>query len=144
MIATMNIQDSCSFCDIRPETSHVIRRSDACTSLVSTPWFRYGQCLVIPNRHIEVVSDLEPAESAEIMKELGRLSAVLDGGFGIGIVQKHQPLQAENGIKMRHLHFHVFPRIEADELFPTPQPNSFEAFYYPSNKEIQSVIKLAR
>lgn len=90
------------------------------------------------------MSELSDSESSEIMRELGRLSGLLDSGYGAGIVQKHQPQQAENGIKMRHLHFHVFPRIEKDALFPTPIPNSFEAFYVPSEEEVNQLLNTVR
>ncbi len=63
------------------------------------------------------------------MLEIGRLSTLLDTGYGSGVMQKYQPLQAENGIKVSHLHFHVFPRFEDESgLFPTPLPNSFSGF----------------
>ena len=79
------------------------------------------------------------------MGELGRLSLKLDKGSGTGIMQKYQPLQAENGIKVNHLHFHVFPRIEDEtELFPVPQPNTFDGFVTPSADEVIAVAEALR
>lgn len=80
------------------------------------------------------------------MTELGRLGVSLDAGYGTGIMQKFAPLQDQNGIKMNHLHFHVFPRRESEEgLFPTPYPNDFSAFYKPNEAEaIDLVEKLKR
>ncbi len=76
------------------------------------------------------------------MLELGRLSKLLDEGYGTGIMQKYMPLQVENGVKMNHLHFHVFPRREEEEgLFPTPYPNSFEAFYQPGQDKVVKLVK---
>jgi hypothetical protein len=52
------------------------------------------------------------------------------------------PLQAENDVKMNHLHYHVSPRTSEEEcLFPVPSPNSFNGFLMPSN---DAVITLAR
>lgn len=71
------------------------------------------------------------------MSELGRLSMALDEGYGSGIMQKYQPTQGENGIKMSHLHMHVFPRLENEaDLFPVPDPNSFAGFSTPNDHEI--------
>lgn len=76
------------------------------------------------------------------MTELGRLSNLLDEGFGTGIMQKYQPLQAENGIKVNHLHFHVFPRKQQEEsLFPVPQPNNFEGFVAAPEPDLRHLIK---
>jgi diadenosine tetraphosphate (Ap4A) HIT family hydrolase len=105
----MTNPENCAFCD-RPNLEwRTIRAEDLFTSFVSQPWFRAGHCLVIPNRHITTPDELEPKEAAGIMGELGRLSHRLNKGFGSGIMQKYQPLQTENGIKVHHLHFHVFP-----------------------------------
>lgn len=79
------------------------------------------------------------------MTELGRLGNLLDIGFGTGIMQKFMPLQGENGIKMNHLHFHVFPRQEnEDGLFPTPYPNDFSAFYQPDKDSVLELVERLR
>jgi diadenosine tetraphosphate (Ap4A) HIT family hydrolase len=57
-------------------------------------------------------------------------------------MQKHQPLQAPNGIKVNHLHFHIFPRLENEpELFPVPQPNAFEGFYDPTESKVIKLVE---
>lgn len=137
--------NDCVFCALPSSGRQLIRTSELFTSFVSVPWFRPGQCLVIPNRHVEAPGDLTTEEGAAIMAELGRLSAKLDKGFGTGIIQKYQPLQAENGIKVSHLHFHVFPRVEHEAgLFPVPEPNSFDGFTKPSEAEVIALTESLR
>lgn len=137
--------ENCNFCDRTSLESRIIRSDELFTSVVSRPWFRAGQCLVIPNRHITTPVELEREEGAAIMSELGRLSLALDVGFGTGIMQKFQPQQSENGIKMNHLHFHVFPRVEHETgLFPVPEPNTFEGFSTPSDEEVAVIIEKLR
>jgi diadenosine tetraphosphate (Ap4A) HIT family hydrolase len=137
----VNVKD-CAFCD-RPNLEwRTIRSEELFTSFVSRPWFRKGHCLVIPNRHVVNPAELSPEESVAIMGELGRLSLKLDKGFGTGMMQKYQPLQAENGIKVNHLHFHVFPRIKNEPgLFPVPQPNTFDGFSVPSDDEVTAIAE---
>lgn len=137
--------EDCVFCD-RPSLGwRTIRSEELFTSFVSRPWFRSGQCLVVPNRHLVNPSELSPEGGTANMGELGRLSLKLDKGSGTGIMQKYQPLQAENGIKVNHLHFHVFPRIEDEtELFPVPQPNTFDWFVTPSADEVIAVAEALR
>jgi diadenosine tetraphosphate (Ap4A) HIT family hydrolase len=136
-----NIED-CAFCDRPTLEWRTIRSEELFTSFVSRPWFREGQSLVIPNRHLVNTSELSPEEGAAIMGELGRLSLKLDEGFGSGIMQKYQPLQAENGIKVNHLHFHIFPRLANEAgLFPVPQPNTFDGFTVPSEDEVIAIAE---
>jgi diadenosine tetraphosphate (Ap4A) HIT family hydrolase len=136
-----NIED-CAFCDRPTLEWRTIRSEELFTSFVSRPWFREGQSLVIPNRHLVNTSELSPEEGAAIMGELGRLSLKLDEGFGSGIMQKYQPLQAENGIKVTHLHFHIFPRLANEAgLFPVPQPNTFDGFTVPSEDEVIAIAE---
>ena len=114
-------------------------------SFASVPQFRPGHVLVVPRRHIESASELLPEESAALMAEIGRLSALLDEGFGYGMMQKFQPTQAENGIKMNHMHVHLFPRQEHEaQLFPTPTPNNFDGFYQPDPAATAALVEHLR
>lgn len=135
----------CAWCDEDDLAWRTLRQTKLSRSFVSTPWFRNGQCLVIPMRHIASIHELTLEESADIMTELGRLGELLDEGFGTGVMQKYMPLQGENGIKMNHLHFHVFPRQEKEEgLFPTPYPNDFSAFHQPDRSEVMKLVERLR
>lgn len=88
---------------------------------------------------------MNPDEMVAVFTEIGRLSLKLNLGFGKGLLQKDQPLQLENGIKMNHLHFHIAPRFETDVgLFPVPDPNSFESFVVPTDAEIAEVLERTR
>lgn len=134
--------NDCAFCDTEALAWRTIRGEDLYFSIVSKPWFRSGQCLVIPRRHIETPTELNTDEGAGIMQELGRLSARLDKGFGTGIMQKYQPLQPEDGGKVSHTHFHVFPRQKQEtSLFPVPDPNNFDGFYQPTDEEVKALVE---
>ncbi len=133
----MKSPEVCAFCDHQSLEERTIANGRHILSIVSRPRFRPGHSLVIPRRHIETLAELNEQESLEMMKEIGRLSLLLDRGFGSGVMQKYQPRQLENGIKVNHLHVHVFPRYsEEDVLFPVPVPNSFEGFHQPTAEEI--------
>lgn len=134
--------EKCVFCDETKQQERVIRAERLFMSFVSKPWFRDGHCLVVPKRHIEKVSELTSEESSTVMAELGRLSMGLDRGFGSGIMQKFHPLQTENGIKVNHLHFHVFPRLASDEMvFPVPEPNTYQGFVDPTLTQIDDLVR---
>ncbi len=141
----MSSENNCAFCDTASLEWRTIRSSDLFLSFVSKPWFRTGQCLVIPKRHMQAPHELTKDEGSEIMHELGRIGLALDKGYGTGIIEKYMPLQPENGIKMNHLHYHVFPRQEhEDNLFPVPTPNSFDGFITPTDAEVIAVAESVR
>ena len=138
----MSNQADCDWCNKVDLEWRVIHDRKLCVSFVSKPWFRKGHCLVIPKKHAIQVSELTDQENQEVMDEIGALSNALDNGFGTGVIQKYMPLQSENGVKMDHLHFHVFPRFENEELlFPVPVPNSFAGFYFPTDEEIKKCLE---
>lgn len=138
----MSEANNCAFCDEQEIGWRTIRKTDHARSFVSNPRFREGQVLVVPNRHIITPAELENDEAAEIMMEIGRLGVLLDNGYGTGTMQKYQPLQAENGIKVSHLHFHVFPRLENEAgLFPVPDPNTFDGFELAGREEITQLAE---
>jgi histidine triad (HIT) family protein len=119
--------ENCAFCRTLGLEWRTITFRTHYFSILSVPRFRPGHCLVIPRRHVTTISQLNSNERDGIMLEIGRLQDRLDNGGGSGLMQKFQPAQAENGIKMDHLHFHVFPRHEPEtNLFPVPQPNNFK------------------
>lgn len=141
----MTKNNTCVFCDLPNLEGKIIRRERHFISFISTPWFRAGHSLVIPTRHTTTIAELNPDEASAIMTEIGRISAALDDGFGTGVMQKYQPLQAENGIKVNHLHFHIFPRRkDEDDLFPVPEPNDFTGFSQPTGDDIKNFVKKLR
>lgn len=141
----MKKDSTCSFCDTDGLAWRTIKSSEHFTSLVSNPAFREGHCLVIPNQHVAEIAELDGATLAPIMQEIGRLSKVLDKGYGSGVMQKFQPTQSDNGIKMSHLHFHVFPRLEHETtLFPVPNPNNFDGFFSLSDDQVTTLAQSLR
>lgn len=122
-------KESCAFCTIDQEPERIITLNELFVSFVSNPSFRDRQCLVVPRRHITQIHELQPTEAAALFGEVGRVGMLLDTGHGTGVMQKYQPTQPENGIKVSHLHVHVFPRhAEEETLFPVPTPNTFAGF----------------
>lgn len=128
-------KDNCTFCHPDDDLeSRIINRTGDFTTYVSKPRFRYNHVIIVPSIHVEKMSELASKERrhilGNIMAEIALMADIIDSGRGTIIVQKFQPLQAENGIKMNHLHVHAWPRTPQDEedsvLIPAPQ--SFEDF----------------
>lgn len=108
----------CAFCD--PEPNRVILRTETILSLVSNPRLAKGHALVVPRRHVERLSELEPDELGDLWLEAVRLSVALPAhGFGEGyeVRVKFEPYTAEGPVHVHHLHAHVIPRTKGDGLF---------------------------
>lgn len=139
------IDRECIFCE--PDNFEVrqILIGKHVYSIVSNPAFRSGHCLVIPRRHIEQVGDLDPSEATELMGEVGRLAKELATDFGSAVLQKSQPRINDGPIKHSHLHFHVIPRIAADDednLFGVPR--TFAEMHTISQDEINNTLETTR
>lgn len=135
----------CRFCNLKGQESRIIKTSEYMISLVPKHSFRNRHCLVIPRRHVTQINQLSNEDSSEIIQEIGRLTDLVDLGFGSGVMQKYQPLQKENGIKMNHIHFHVFPRLQDDNaLFPVPEPNTFEGLRETSSEDLSNLLEVTR
>ncbi|USN97048.1 MAG: HIT domain-containing protein [Candidatus Nomurabacteria bacterium] len=127
----------CAFC--QPDDSMknlIVNRGDGFISFFSKPRFRRNHLLVVPDEHYTVASKMGAALLGRIVYEAESLADVVDFGYGSVVTQKSQPLQKENGIKMDHVHFHVWPRTKQDEKngVVIPAPQSFDDFFIPSNE----------
>lgn len=127
----------CNFCHPENLGDRVFHRTEDFTSFVSEPRFRRNHLLVVPADHYESLNQIPERVLGRIMGEAAILGSLVDYGYGTITIQKFQPLQAENGIKMNHLHVHVWPRTKEDErhkiLMPAPQ--SFDDFQSPLTDE---------
>ncbi len=141
----MSSKEECVFCDLAGLRSRTIAIGDGVYSLVSNPSFRENHCLVIPRRHIETSRELEEIDnitSGAILREVGRLSVLLDTGFGVSTLQKFDSPNIGNGVTQAHLHYHVFPRVSPDELFGAP--TDFDEFKSISQQQIDETLKQVR
>lgn len=120
----------CNFCHPENLGDRVFNRTDDFTSFVSAPRFRRNHLLVVPADHYESMDQIPERILGRMMGEAAILGSLVDYGYGTMTIQKFQPLQAENGIKMNHLHVHVWPRTKEDEFNKTlmPAPQSFDDF----------------
>ncbi len=128
----------CTFC--QPDESlekRIVNRGKGFISFFSNPRFRRDHLLVAPEYHHTNAQKMGTQLLGRIVYEAESIANVIDHGYGSVVTQKSQPLQKENGIKMDHVHFHVWPRTKNDEKngIVIPAPQSFDDFYVPSNPQ---------
>lgn len=115
--------DGCIFCDAldRLDTEPlVVHRGRRCFVILNKYPYNNGHLMVVPNRHIGRLVDLDADELAEFSQLTQRCEGVLTGiyhphGFNMGL-NLGKPAGA--GV-LDHLHMHIVPRWNGDTNFMT-------------------------
>jgi histidine triad (HIT) family protein len=110
------LDDSCAFCQIiagrRPATV-VYRSSGLLAFLDHRPLF-HGHTLLVPRRHMRLLSDLPAGMAAEFLTTAQRLERAIEDGLGVSGTM----ILVNNVVSQSvpHLHLHVIPREHKDGL----------------------------
>jgi diadenosine tetraphosphate (Ap4A) HIT family hydrolase len=137
---------NCPFCDESiGESQTQITQSEHAVVRISKPRLMKGHLLVIPKRHVEYPGDLKDQELLDIFKliEIMR-SKLLDTKLadGVDIRQNYRPFLEQDRLKVDHLHFHVMPRHNEDELYEKSMKYEKGIFIDVSSNEEKEVLKL--
>jgi ATP adenylyltransferase len=100
------------------EANLILHRGLHCFVILNNSPYNPGHLMVLPNREIGELAELNAAERVEMMDLLVRCQAVLQkvmtpAGFNVGL---NLGKAAGAGIPT-HLHFHIVPRWEGDHNF---------------------------
>jgi len=133
----------CSFCQ-KEIGQRALWRGKYCQVIFSNPRLMPGHLLVISERHVESLAELNEKERIEIFAALAtwqeRITQKIAGGCDIR--QNYRPFQAESNLKKHHLHFHLQPRALFDQLYQKSQIHETELFQPLSREEQQKLTKL--
>lgn len=135
---------SCPFCDIDQEKTRILEKGENFFVVFSNPRLMPGHILIVPNRHIEKISELNKEEKTEMLelivkwqeKILEKISA------GCDIRQNFRPFQKDSRLKLGHFHVHLQPRDFKDELYEKCQIYETEMFHDLNEKELDKMMKL--
>jgi len=103
----------CEFCD-SPGGAVLWQNATCRVVKVDEPDYP-GFCRVILNRHAREMTDLDPAERAEMMRVVFEVEAVVRECMGADKMNL-----ASLGNMTPHVHWHVVPRFADDRHFPGP------------------------
>jgi len=78
-----------------------------------------GHTLVVPVRHVEHPDELREAEVLAVFQAIRYVRTRLPNSVaeGIDIRQNYRPFIAQSRLKVDHVHFHILPRTNEDELY---------------------------
>lgn len=103
----------CPLCNINPETNKTfIYKSNYWTILINYMQPTLGSMLLVSNRHIEKIPDLNVEESLNMIKQVKMLESTLTKTFK---PDKVNYLMLANTID--HIHYHMVPRYEKPKKF---------------------------
>ena len=134
----------CPFCEIDHEKTRVIRKDKLVTTILSNPRLMPGHTLVIPNRHIEEPWELSNEEILAVFEAVNYArTRLLDSiATGCDVRQNYRPFIAQNRLKVDHVHFHVLPRTNEDELYRESMRFEKEIFAELTPEERTRILQL--
>jgi histidine triad (HIT) family protein len=124
----MNREAECIFCRIVRGTAPatVVYEDEPAISFLPLPEDRIadGHLLVLPKRHVADLFDARADDLAAVMSAAKRVSEALRetvGASGVNVLSASGP---HTGQSVLHLHFHIVPRWQGDDLTMWPSSRS--------------------
>lgn len=134
----------CPFCEIDKEKTRVIKQGKHCYVCFSNPRLMPAHLLVISNRHVEKISELNKEEREELIGFVIEFQEKIANNIveGCDIRQNYRPFMAQDGFKLDHLHIHLQPREFEDELYKKCQIFERDIFKPLTREEIDKIARL--
>jgi histidine triad (HIT) family protein len=136
---------SCGFCELIAGTRECafIRRALLVSSLVNRTQYETGALLIVPNRHLSTLLDLDRDTLAAVgieAQELGRALVEEFGATGLSVFQN-------NGIDANqhypHYHMHVVPRYPGSDPTKIYTETDFEPISLEQQRALAARIQRA-
>jgi ATP adenylyltransferase len=117
-------KDECLFCRIGreddDEKNFVLERGRRWYTIINRYPYTTGHVMVVCNRHVEGLSDLDGEESAELPELLARCERAIRAAYGPDGINLGANLGRSAGAGVvGHIHVHLVPRWHGDTNFMT-------------------------
>jgi len=135
----------CPFCSIDDERQRILEERQYVYIIPSNPRLVPHHLLVIPKRHIERPSELEPEERRELFDtviEFQEKIIALQWAPGCDVRQNCRPFLPQNNIKIDHAHWHLLPRWPEDDLYLRTQIFERDVFTKLSPTEMRQEMEI--
>lgn len=111
----------CIFCEIvrgeHVQSSLIIYQDDLCTAFMDHIQQNPGHVLVVPNKHVRNIFDLNEALASHLFKVTTKLAKKVKTTFKPDGIDLYQCNNKSAGQSVFHFHMHIFPRKKDDKLF---------------------------
>ena len=139
------MNETCPFCTTAKQEGRILKDGQYAYVILSNPRLVAGHLLVIPKRHIEgKLQDLSKEEQDEILGFLVEFQAkILEKlASGCEIRQNYKPFIESSRTHVNHLHFHLYPREDKDEIYEKIDSNRDLIFKEISEEEKKRILHL--
>ncbi|MBV7339611.1 HIT family protein [Chloroflexi bacterium TSY] len=138
-------REPCPFCrNIQGENQCAfVHRADTISSFVNPRQYEKGALLVIPNRHVATIVELEPDEIAALYIHAQKLAKALCQAYRLAGINIFQNNGSVAGQSVPHVHVHVVPRYEDSERGKIFREVDFEKTPFAERLKIAEEIQQA-
>lgn len=115
--------NNCIFCKIVAGEipSYKVYEDDFVLAFLDIAPVNPGHVLVIPKKHVANFEEVDEKTLCEVMKAVKKIGKAMKDGLGVSgynVCENNDPIA---GQIVSHLHFHIVPRVEGDNLSTWPQ-----------------------
>lgn len=117
---------NCPFCN----PDRIIEDGDEALVVASNPRLTFGHLLVIPRRHVEKPWELTDDEAQSVWRLIKKYQKLLSESIGQGCDarENYRPFLPQNQLKIDHIHWHLIPRTDQDEIYLKTQIGEKDLF----------------
>ncbi len=113
----------CIFCKIVASEipSYKVYEDESTLAFLDIAPVNFGHTLVIPKKHYANLEEIPEEELCQVIKTVKKVGQMVKTGLGVqgyNVVSNNDPIA---GQIVPHLHWHIVPRIENDNLASWPQ-----------------------
>ncbi len=106
----------CPFCGCE---ERVLDENELAFVFASNPRLVFGHLLVVPKRHVVEPWDLSDNEMVAVWNLIKKYQRLLAErvGDGCDVRENYRPFLKQGRLKVDHLHWHLIPRTNEDEIY---------------------------
>ena len=137
--------ETCGFCEYIAGTHDCafVRRGPLVSSLINRTQYEDGALLIIPNRHLSTLLDLDAETLAAVGVEAQAMSRALVDGFGATGLNVFQNNGIDANQHYPHYHMHVVPRYPGSDPTRIYQEKDFMRISIAEQRRIAERIRRA-
>jgi histidine triad (HIT) family protein len=105
----------------------IVYQNEFVTAKIAPKWWvnNPGHVLVVPNEHYENIYDIPENLIAEVYKGVKKVAVAIRSTYGCDGTSTRQHNEPAGNQDVWHLHVHVFPRYENDQLYQNHEKKKF-------------------
>lgn len=113
----------CIFCKIIESVlpSSKVYEDDSVLAFLDIAPVNAGHTLVVPKIHYEFIEDVSLSDATHLIEAVQKIGGAIKRGLGVGGYNIGLNNGKVAGQSVSHVHFHIMPRLEGDDLKLWPQ-----------------------